>query len=110
MVNIILSRSKKTGLPPGTPIYVGDEEPLPAHIDEITYDESDFREKIVDDVSEIIEDLRAIPEVLDAQFISGVYDLIVKIKADDMQSLKTIMTRKLRKNSLIRSTLNLVVI
>ena len=58
----------------------------------------------------IIEDLRAIPEVLDAQFISGVYDLIVKIKADDMQSLKTIMTRKLRKNSLIRSTLNLVVI
>jgi DNA-binding Lrp family transcriptional regulator len=58
----------------------------------------------------IIEDLRAIPEVLEAQFISGVYDLIVKIKADDMQSLKTIMTRKLRKNSLIRSTLNLVVI
>jgi len=58
----------------------------------------------------IIEDLRAIPEVLEDQFISGVYDLIVKIKADDMQSLKTIMTRKLRKNSLIRSTLNLVVI
>ena len=58
----------------------------------------------------IIEDLRAIPEVLEAQFISGVYDLIVKIKADDMQSLKTIMTRKLRKNSLIRSTLDLVVI
>jgi DNA-binding Lrp family transcriptional regulator len=58
----------------------------------------------------ILEDMRAIPGVLEAQFISGVYDVIVKIKADDMQGLKTIMTQKLRKNSLIRSTLNLVII
>jgi len=58
----------------------------------------------------ILEDLRAIPEVLEAQLINGVYDLIVKIKADDMQGLKKIITRKLSKNGLIRSTLNLVII
>lgn len=58
----------------------------------------------------ILEDLHAIPEVLEAQLINGVYDLIVKIKADDMQGLKKIITRKLSKNNLIRSTLNLVIV
>ncbi len=58
MAGILLRKSKKTGLPPGTPVYVGEEEALPAHIDEISYDEEAFIEKIVDKISDIIEDLR----------------------------------------------------
>ena len=59
MAGILIRKSKKTGLPPGTPVYVGDEEPLPAHIDEISYDEDEFREKVVDDVTEILDDLKS---------------------------------------------------
>jgi len=59
MAGILLRKSKKTGLPPGTPVYVGDEAPLPAHIDELSYDEEAFKEKIVDSISEIIEDLQS---------------------------------------------------
>ena len=59
MAGILLRKSKKTGLPPGTPVYVGDEAPLPAHIDELSYDEEAFKEKVVDNVSEIIEDLHS---------------------------------------------------
>jgi magnesium transporter len=62
MAGILLRKSKKTGLPPGTPVYVGEEEALPAHITEISYDAEAFIEKIVDNVSEIIEDLRS-PDV-----------------------------------------------
>ncbi|MCW4013768.1 MAG: magnesium/cobalt transporter CorA [Candidatus Bathyarchaeota archaeon] len=59
MAGILVRKSKKTGLPPGTPVYVGDEEPLPAHIDEISYDKDEFREKVVDDVTEILDDLKS---------------------------------------------------
>jgi len=59
MAGILLRKSKKTGLPPGTPVYVGDEEPLPAHIDEISYGQEEYREKIVDDVAEILDDLKS---------------------------------------------------
>ena len=62
MAGILLRKSKKTGLPPGTPVYIGDEEPLPAHIDEISYDKDDFKEKIVDNVTEILDDLKS-PDV-----------------------------------------------
>ena len=57
MSDILVRKSQKTGLPQGTPIYIGEEEPLPAHIDEISYDKSSYREKVVDDVSDIFEDL-----------------------------------------------------
>ena len=51
-------RSKKVGLPPGTPVYVGDEEPQPAHITLMTYDEKSFEEKEVTDVDDAsIEEL-----------------------------------------------------
>jgi magnesium transporter len=59
MAGILLRRSKKSGLPPGTPIYVGEEEPLPAHISVISYDETSYEEKIVKNASEIIDDLRS---------------------------------------------------
>ncbi len=45
--------SKNVGLPPGTPIYVGEEEPEPAHISIITYDEQNFMEKEFTDVSDL---------------------------------------------------------
>ena len=59
MAGILLRRSKKSGLPPGTPVYVGEEEPLPARISVISYDETSYEERTVENASEIIEDLRS---------------------------------------------------
>ena len=59
MAGILLRRSKKSGLPPGTPVYVGEEEPLPARITVISYDETSYEERTVENASEIIEDLRS---------------------------------------------------
>jgi magnesium transporter len=59
MAGILLRRSKKSGLPPGTPIYVGEEEPQPARITVISYDETGYKERTVEKPSEIIEDLRS---------------------------------------------------
>jgi len=62
MAGILIKKSKKTGLPPGTPVYIGEEEPLPADINEISYDEEGFKERSVENISDIIEDLRS-PDV-----------------------------------------------
>ena len=59
MAGILLRRSKKAGLPPGTPVYVGEEAPLPARISVISYDETSYTERTVEKPSEIIEDLRS---------------------------------------------------
>jgi magnesium transporter len=58
MAGILLKRSKKSGLPPGTPIYVGEEEPQPARITVISYGEGGYTEKTVKP-SEIIDNLRS---------------------------------------------------
>ena len=47
MAGILLRRSRKSGLPPGTPVYVGEEERLPAHITVISYDEASYNERTV---------------------------------------------------------------
>ena len=59
MAGILFRKSKKTGLPPGTPVYVGEEEPLPAHIEMISYDEEKFNETVIDNLAEIVDDLKS---------------------------------------------------
>jgi magnesium transporter len=59
MSGFIQGRSKKTGLPPGAKVYIGDDEPLPSRIDEISYNKDGFKERKVDNISDIIPDLRS---------------------------------------------------
>ncbi|MBD3204913.1 magnesium/cobalt transporter CorA [Candidatus Bathyarchaeota archaeon] len=59
MAGLIKGRSRKSGLPPGAKIYVGEDEPLPALIDEISYDREGFLEKQIEDASEIVPSLRS---------------------------------------------------
>ncbi len=59
MSDYLIRKSRKTGLPPGTPVYVGEEEPLPAKIEVMSYDEAGYEEKEVEDVAEIIPDLKS---------------------------------------------------
>lgn len=48
-------RSEKTGLPPGTPVYVGDKLPRGTRIRVIDYDENHFEQKEVTHIKDILK-------------------------------------------------------
>ncbi|MGD0449568.1 MAG: Lrp/AsnC ligand binding domain-containing protein [Candidatus Bathyarchaeia archaeon] len=57
---------------------------------------------------EVVNELKKIEGVEEAYFSYGVYDIITKIKADSMERLKDLVTRKVRTISRVRSTLTLI--
>jgi DNA-binding Lrp family transcriptional regulator len=57
---------------------------------------------------EVLKELKTIEGVEEAYFSYGVYDLITKIKADSMDKLKELVTRRIRTLSRVRSTLTLI--
>src|SRR5271157_3309971 len=59
---------------------------------------------------EVIQKLKAVPEVRDVYFVLGVFDIIVKIEAATSQKLKDTITWKIRRIEKIRSTQTLMII
>ncbi len=57
---------------------------------------------------EVVDELKKIDGVEEAYFSYGVYDILTKIKADSMEQLKDMVTRKVRTISRVRSTLTLI--
>lgn len=57
---------------------------------------------------EVLNELKKIEGVEEAYFSYGVYDLITKIKADSMENLKDMVTRRVRALNKVRSTLTLI--
>ena len=57
---------------------------------------------------EVLKELKTIEGVEEAYFSYGVYDLITKIRADTMEKLKEMVTRRIRTVSKVRSTLTLI--
>ncbi len=57
---------------------------------------------------EVLKELKAIEGVEEGYFSYGVYDLITKIRADSMDKLKELVTRRIRTLSKVRSTLTLI--
>ena len=57
---------------------------------------------------EVLTELKTVEGVEEAYFSYGVYDLITKIKADTMDKLKEMVTRRIRTLSKVRSTLTLI--
>jgi DNA-binding Lrp family transcriptional regulator len=57
----------------------------------------------------VLNELRRL-EVLETIYVSyGVYDLIVRLRANTMDELKEIVTRKIRATSQVLSTLTLII-
>jgi len=56
----------------------------------------------------VLKQLKNINNVEEAYVSYGVYDLVVKIKADTMEELKNSVTHKIRTISQVRSTLTLI--
>ena len=57
---------------------------------------------------EVLNELKTIEGVEEAYFSYGVYDLITKIRANSMDKLKELVTRRIRTLSKVRSTLTLI--
>ena len=57
---------------------------------------------------EVLKELKGIEGIEEAYFSYGVYDIITKIKADTMDKLKEMVTRRIRALSKVRSTLTLI--
>jgi DNA-binding Lrp family transcriptional regulator len=60
--------------------------------------------------SDVLKDLKTIPEVEETHRLHGVYDIIARIETDTMQSLKDAISWKIRPLDKVRSTLTLIVI
>jgi DNA-binding Lrp family transcriptional regulator len=57
----------------------------------------------------LLEDLSAIENISEVHLIYGVYDIIVKVEAENMEKLKEILTFKIRRMKEVRSTLTMTV-
>lgn len=58
---------------------------------------------------EVIAELWLIPEVKNVLITYGIYDIVIKIEAEDLDKLKEIVSWSIRRLSNITSTLTLVV-
>jgi DNA-binding Lrp family transcriptional regulator len=60
--------------------------------------------------NQVIIDLQAIPEVKESYVVYGVYDVIARVEAESMQSLKDVVGLRIRQLDTIRTTLTMIVI
>lgn len=58
----------------------------------------------------ILNKLKTIPGLVEATEVSGVYDIVVKITSESVNSLKHTITRDIRTMDTIRSTMTLIAI
>ena len=58
---------------------------------------------------QVRRELLEIPEVEEAYAVYGVYDIIVKLKAETMEKIKEVITWKIRRMNKVRSTLTMIV-
>ena len=59
---------------------------------------------------QIVANLKAIENVKEVYEVYGVYDIIVKVEADSIESVKEVITVKIRKLERVRSTLTMLAI
>lgn len=60
--------------------------------------------------SDVLGDLRPIPEVSEAHLVYGVYDIIAIIETPEMQELKDAISHKIRRLDKVHSTLTMIVV
>lgn len=59
---------------------------------------------------EIVEKLRQIPYVKEVYIVYGVYDIIAKIEAENMDKIKETISWHIRRLEHVRSTLTMIVV
>ena len=59
--------------------------------------------------SEMLEELKAIPEVKEAHHVYGVYDIILRIDAENMEQLKETVSSEIERIDKVQSTLTMII-
>jgi len=59
--------------------------------------------------AEVLKELKKLSNVKEAYLVYGVYDIVAKVEAEAMDSLKEIIATKVRKLNKVRSTLTMMV-
>ncbi len=59
---------------------------------------------------EVMEELKKLPDVETVHLVYGIYDLIVKVRADSSDELKQSITRNMRNVDKIRSTMTMIAV
>jgi DNA-binding Lrp family transcriptional regulator len=57
---------------------------------------------------QVLTAIRSLDGIEEAYVAYGVYDLVIRVKADSMEKLKEVVTHKLRTIKNVRSTLTLI--
>ena len=60
--------------------------------------------------SAVLEALQKVRGVKEAYLVYGTYDIVVKIETDTMDSLKDLVTRRIRRIDAVRTTLTMPVV
>ena len=58
---------------------------------------------------DVVNKLKAIPGIEEAHMVYGVYDIIAKISSNNMNSLKNLITKKIRRIDNIQNTITIMV-
>ena len=58
----------------------------------------------------VLEALKKVRGVKEAYLVYGTYDIVVKIETDTMDSLKDLVTRRIRRIDAVRTTLTMPVV
>ncbi len=59
---------------------------------------------------EVINKLKELQEVREAWMVYGVYDIVVRVKAETMEELKNIVSWTIRRLDRVRSTMTMIVV
>ena len=58
----------------------------------------------------ILNKLKNVPGLVEVSEVNGIYDIVVKIASDTLESLKNTIIRDIRRIDTVRSTLTLIVV
>lgn len=59
---------------------------------------------------EVLREVRKVPNVKECHRLYGIYDMIAKLEADSLDTLKQVVTWKIRRLTGVRSTVTTIVI
>jgi DNA-binding Lrp family transcriptional regulator len=57
----------------------------------------------------ILNKLRNLPGIIEVNEVNGIYDIIVKIRSDNLDDIRETITKQIRTIKTIRSTMTLIV-
>lgn len=60
--------------------------------------------------SEVLKEIKEIPDVIEAHSVHGVYDIIARVETNTMEELKNIISWKIRRRDRVRTTLTMITV